>query len=94
MLFVAERIHVEPTERDAYVAACVTVCEQARAVDGCLDFSITADTIEADRINVLERWESDKELLAFRGDGPEPGSLPEISSAEVTTYRISSVEAP
>jgi hypothetical protein len=53
--------------------------------------------LEADRINVYERWESDEDLLRFRSSGdpgaPEP-DVPELLSAEVRKYRIASVEAP
>jgi len=59
-----------------------------------VDFAVSADLVEPGRINVYERWESDEQLLAFRGSGPEAEQVTEILGAEVHKFRISGVEAP
>ncbi len=92
MLIIAGRLHVDPEGRDRYVAECTQVVTMARAAPGCLDFALTADSVEPDRINVYERWNSDAELEAFRGSGPEAGQAAQILDAEVRRYRISAVE--
>lgn len=92
LIIVAGKIFVDPPARDAYLAACRAVMEQARTSPGCLDFHLSADAIEPGRINVYERWESDEELERFRGNGPDPGQLAEIRDASVLRYRISSTE--
>ena len=61
---------------------------------GCVDFAVSADLVEPGRINVYERWESDEQLLAFRGSGPSDEQAVAILGAEVHRYRISGVEAP
>lgn len=94
MIIVAGQLIVDAAERDEYVAECVEVVRQARSARGCLDFTITADSIEADRINVYERWESDAELEPFRGSGPDAGQTAQIRDAQVWTYRISATEDP
>ncbi|WKU04349.1 putative quinol monooxygenase [Micromonospora sp. HUAS LYJ1] len=95
MFIVAGSLYVDPAERDAYLASCVEVVRQARSAPGCVDFAIGADLVEPGRINVYERWESDDELLAFRGaGGPEQEQVAAIRGAEVHRYRISAVEAP
>ena len=94
MLIIAGHLTVHPTERDSYVAACAPVVRAARATDGCLDFSITADTIDASGVRVFERWESEEQLLAFRGSGPSDGQQTAITDAAVHRYIISSVQAP
>ncbi|MGH3585332.1 MAG: putative quinol monooxygenase [Pseudonocardia sp.] len=66
----------------------------ARSAPGCLDFSITADTVEPARINIFERWESEDELLAFRGSGPSPDTAARILDADVKRYVIASIEEP
>ena len=45
---------------------------QARRTKGCRDFVVAADPLEPGRVNVHEEWESEAELEAFRGSGPEP----------------------
>lgn len=94
MLIVAGYLEVEAADRDAYVAECESVVEAARAADGCLDFSITADSVDDGRIRIYERWESEERLLAFRGSGPSGGQQTRIIAADVKRFAISSVGDP
>jgi quinol monooxygenase YgiN len=68
--------------------------DRARAARDCLDFVVSADPTEPNRINVYEQWESDTLLEQFRGAGPEPEQMAAIRDAQVAKYRIPSVEAP
>jgi quinol monooxygenase YgiN len=92
MIIVAGWLAVDPGARAAYLEGCREVVEQARVAPGCLDFVLTADPLEAERINVFERWESDEDLEAFRGNGPDAGQAGQIRDASVARYRISAVE--
>lgn len=94
MFIVAGTLYVDPTERDAYLASCVEAVRAARSAPGCVDFAVSADLVEPGRINVYERWESDEQLLAFRGSGPTDEQAAAILGAEVHKFRISGVEAP
>ncbi|WP_280354585.1 putative quinol monooxygenase [Nocardia otitidiscaviarum] len=93
MVIVAGRIIVEARDRDAYLDACVSVVEQARAAAGCLDFAICADLTDPGRVNVFERWESREAVEAFRCSGPEfePGAV--MLSAAVAEYDVADVRA-
>ncbi|MEN8656054.1 antibiotic biosynthesis monooxygenase family protein [Streptomyces sp. 21So2-11] len=92
MIIVSGKLYVDPATRGAYLNGFMSVVEQARAAPGCLDFVLSADPIEADRINVYERWESDAELADFRGADPEPEQTAAIRDTDVKRYRISAVE--
>jgi quinol monooxygenase YgiN len=70
------------------------VVSLGRSAPGCLDFSITADTLDPKRVNIYERWETETELLAFRGSGPDSGTAARILDADMKRYVISSVEDP
>jgi len=94
MIIVAGRLQVDAHDRDRYVAECITVVEQARTATGCLDFAITADPVEPDRINIYERWESDADVERFRGSGPTEEQIAQIRDAEVRKYRIAATEDP
>ncbi|MFU8870434.1 putative quinol monooxygenase [Micromonospora sp. SL4-19] len=94
MFIVAGTLYVDPAERDAYLASCMEAVRAARSAPGCVDFAVSADLIEPGRINVYERWESDEQLLAFRGSGPAEEQVTAIRGAEVHKFRISGVEAP
>ncbi len=92
MLIIAGHLRVDEADRDGYLAECRSVVETARRAPGCLDFSIAADPLELDRVNVFERWDSDEELDAFRGTGPDPGLADRIRDAQVRKFRISATE--
>ena len=76
------------------MADCITVVRQARTSPGCLDFVITADPVEPDRIHVYECWESDAQLERFRGAGPDSEQTARLRDAQVRKYRISATEDP
>ncbi len=94
MIIVAGWLQVDRVDRDRYVADCIAVVQQARTAPGCLDFTITADPVEQDRVNVYERWESDAQLERFRGSGPDAEQTAQIRDAQVRKYRISATEDP
>jgi len=91
MLIIAGHLMVDRNQRERHVADCVSVVEAALGAPGCLDFSITADTVDPARIRIYERWESEEELLAFRGSGPSDGQQAAILGADVRRYGVSSV---
>jgi quinol monooxygenase YgiN len=94
MLIIAGCLVVSAKERDAYVAECTSVVLAARDAPGCLDFSITADSGDARRIRVFERWESEAELLAFRGSGPSDDQQATVIDADIKRYGVASVGDP
>jgi quinol monooxygenase YgiN len=94
MLIIAGHLIVDPADRDAYVADCTHAVELARRSPGCLDYALTADTLDDARIDVFERWETAADLLAFRGSGPDAGTAARILGADVHRYEISAVGAP
>nr|MDT0666224.1 antibiotic biosynthesis monooxygenase [Micromonospora sp. DSM 115978] len=59
-----------------------------------LDYVLAADPLDPSRVAVFERWESDEDLLRFRGSGPDDDQAGRIVAAEVNKYRISAVESP
>ncbi|GGK54360.1 antibiotic biosynthesis monooxygenase [Planomonospora parontospora subsp. parontospora] len=91
MIIISGRLVVDPDDRDAYLQDCAGAVEQARAASGCLDFVLGADLVDAGRINVYERWESEEALEAFRGSGPEEEQTVAIRDAEVLRYHVSGV---
>ncbi|WP_149260428.1 putative quinol monooxygenase [Actinomadura sp. K4S16] len=94
MIIISGRLYVDAGARDAYLAGCRQAVEMARTAPGCLDYALSADMLEPDRINVYERWESGEDVERFRGAGPEPEQAAQIRGAEVMRYVISAVEAP
>ncbi|CAL9533048.1 putative quinol monooxygenase [Streptomyces sp. enrichment culture] len=91
MVIVAGHIVVDPQQRESYVAGCVPVVEQARRAPGCLDFAVTADPVDAGRVNVFERWETQAAVEAFRGAGPGGEQGGAILAAAVAEYDVAQV---
>ncbi|MEV6303307.1 antibiotic biosynthesis monooxygenase family protein [Actinoplanes sp. NPDC051861] len=94
MIIIAGALHVSPADRDAYLAAVGDVTRLAREAPGCLDFVQAADPLDAGRVNVYERWESDEALLTFRNAGGPELETPPLLGADVSKYRVASVEQP
>ena len=94
-IIVAGTLHVDPAQRATYLEARVPILEHARQAPGCLDFSLSADLLDAGRINVYERWRSREDLLAYRaGDGPGLDDNVALTAAEVELHHVSASEAP
>ena len=88
MLIVAGHLIVAASDRDRYVADCAGAVAAARAADGCLDFAVSADSVDPRRVNVFERWETRALLGAFRGDGPDDGLRSRIAAGDVAEYDV------
>ncbi len=90
-LIVAGWLRVDPADRDAFVADGQRLVRAARSAPGCLDFALTADSVDPGRIGVYERWASEAALLAFRGSGPDGATAARILDADVRRYTVSGV---
>jgi quinol monooxygenase YgiN len=88
VVIVAGHVLVDPGQRDDYLSGCVEVVRQARRAPGCLDFSLSADLLEPGRINILERWESQAAVEAFRGSGPSDEQGAAVLAAAVAEYDV------
>ncbi|MBF6465412.1 antibiotic biosynthesis monooxygenase [Nocardia beijingensis] len=84
MLIVAGYLRV--TDRDRYLDSCREVVALARAAEGCLDFSLGADLIEPDRVNVYERWATRAAVERFRGTGTSGDLDAQIMGADVREF--------
>jgi quinol monooxygenase YgiN len=88
LVIVAGYLVVEPLQRDGYLVGCRAVVQQARRTPGCLDFAISADLLDASRIDIFERWESRAAVDAFRGNGPGDDQQSSVVRASVCEYDV------
>jgi quinol monooxygenase YgiN len=88
MLIVAGHLIVAAEQREKYLQGCVPVMQQARSAEGCLDFAISADLANPERINIFERWESQEAVETFRGSGPSDEQGAQIRSAAMAEYVV------
>ena len=88
MIIVAGALRVDPAQRTAYLDDCYDLIAEARRTKGCVDFHLTPDPLEPDRINIFEQWESVAAVDAFRGSGPSGAQQDAIRSASVWQHEI------
>jgi quinol monooxygenase YgiN len=88
MLIIAGHLRVRESDRDRYVADCVDAVIAARAAEGCLDFTVSADAVDPGRVNVFERWRTREALVAFRGSGPDDDLRSRILNADIAEYTV------
>ena len=79
-------------ERDAAVAAFAKLVEKARKQSGCLDMSISADSVDPARINLLECWRDQQSLDAWRKIARAPKVA--LRDTSVKLYRSEKAEKP
>ncbi|GAB3743355.1 putative quinol monooxygenase [Microlunatus parietis] len=86
MIIIAGHLRLDPTARDAFVAAHRDLVARARAFPGCLDLAITADSVDPSRVNNLEVWQDAEALTAWRAVAAAPDLGTAIRAAEVKRY--------
>lgn len=83
MFIVSGYLVAAERDRDQLVQLSLPAVEKARSLAECLDFAVSADPLDPERVNVLERWSSRDAMLEFRDDGPDEGLALLIRDAQV-----------
>jgi len=92
MIIIAGHAHVKSAaERDANVAAFAAMVERAREQDGCIDMSITADSLDPTRSNIIEIWRDERAWKAWRKVAKARPRFP-ARERHVSLYRSDTVE--
>lgn len=94
MIIVSGKIYVRSGSREEFLASSSEAIVKARKSPGCRDFVVAADPLEPQRVNVYEEWESEEQLLAFRGSGPDESLSSLIENADVSRHEIASSGPP
>ncbi len=93
MVIVGGSFEVEPDQREEFLAGRREAIRAARAEVGCLEYTVTADPIEPDRVVLYERWADqaalDAHLAASRQAPPPPPGGVAPKSATVIVYEVS-----
>lgn len=88
MIIVAGWLRVAAVDRDTYLEQCRAVVRAARDTPGCVAFSLSADVLDDERINIFEQWESVGALERFRDAGPDDGLSSMILQARVWQHEV------
>ncbi len=87
-IIVAGKLKLKLGKRDEFIDKSLEAILQARKLDSCEDFSVSADPIDKNRVNVFEKWKSRNSLDEFRNSGPDNDSFALIESFDVKEYEI------
>jgi len=92
MIIIAGYTLTEAHKRDGAVKAFADMVERARKHDGCLDLSISADSVDPERINLFECWRDQQSWKAWR----KVAKGPKVKTREtcVKLYRSDKAEKP
>lgn len=88
MPIIAGYLFVAPEARANYVESHLDVVRRARNQPGCVDLAISADPVEAGRVNIFEQWESEEHLAAWRAVADAPAPATEIIGGDVQKHQI------
>lgn len=93
MIIIAGYTRTDAEKRNGTVEAFKSMVERARAYDGCVDFSISADAVDPERVNLFECWRDQATLNAWRkvARGGPRGKPREVA---VNLYRTDKAEKP
>ena len=71
MIIVHGHLLISEGHREEFLKASSDAARSARQVPDCLDFAVSADTVDSNRVNIFEAWKTRRALDDFRGTGPE-----------------------
>ncbi len=94
MLIIAGHFAVAADRRDEYVATFTDLVRRARQAPGCLDVAVTADSLDAGRVYMYERWESWEQVKAWRDVVDVPDVDIEVTDAEVAMWDADGERSP
>jgi len=64
VIIVGGTFEVDPEQRDQFLTERLDAMRASRAEKGCLQYAFSADPVEADRVLLFERWETQADLDA------------------------------
>lgn len=70
MIIVCGSLQAHPGRREDLLELSKLAVVAARNTQGCVDFAVSPDLIDPDRVNIFEQWTNAEALRAFREDGP------------------------
>ncbi|MGA7418865.1 MAG: antibiotic biosynthesis monooxygenase family protein [Acidimicrobiales bacterium] len=88
MIIVAGHIRVAESNRTTFLEGSTEAVRMARGESACVDFIVSADVVDPERVNVYERWVNRSALMAFRGEGPSDALNALIISAKVQEFEV------
>ncbi|WP_020560562.1 putative quinol monooxygenase [Thiofilum flexile] len=87
-IIVAGKLIIKSGSRDEFVDKSCEAILLARKNESCMDFSVSPDPIDLNRVNIFEKWKSRSALDTFRKSGPENNLFSLVESFDVSEYEL------
>ena len=87
-MLVAGSLIIQAGLRDTFVERSQSAIRLARSHADCLDFAVSPDALEVNRVNIFEKWRSRAALEAFRNAGPEDDLFSLVETFAVQEYEV------
>jgi len=96
MIIVVGTIEVAESDRVRYLESRHDLVANTLDETGCIDYSFAADATRADRVRLVERWETLADLqahvAALRAAAPTTGPVVSSKYTEVSVYEATPVD--
>ena len=90
MLIVTGTFHLDPADRERFLASVGDMMRRSRAEDGCHEYCMAPDPLEPGRVILSERWESRVHLDAHLAAMIPPSDPVPTISREIVVHEIAS----
>ena len=91
-IIVVGKLALKPGTRAEYVLRSIVSVALARKDVTCLDFAVSPDPIDSDRVNVYEKWKSRADLESFRSAGSSDDLFSLVESFDVSEYEVPEIK--
>lgn len=88
MIIVCGNLRAWPGRRQELLDLSHLAVVAARNTEGCIDFAVSPDLVDPDRVNILERWTTAAALQAFREDGPGEDISALVQQFDIEEYEV------
>jgi quinol monooxygenase YgiN len=87
MVIVGGVFTMDPGQREAFLEGRKALMAHSRAEQGCIEYTFAADPLDAGRVVLFEKWESQEDLDLHLA-GLSGASAPAVTGPEATTTTI------
>jgi len=88
LILVVGKLEILDGKRDELVVRSQESVVAARSTAGCLEFAVSADPLDINRVNIHEEWMSKTALDEFRNNGPTDDLFDLVVSFSVKEHEI------
>ena len=85
MLIVCGTVSVEQGRREAYLEEYLPRVESVRQEPGCVEYGMSPDPLDANRLRVFEQWASAEDLDRHLGSPRAHPAVP-VVGADIVVY--------